>query len=102
MTTQAGWTVQVTGTVAQIYRIDVDKSGRHPRFMVRLHLNVEAVDDAGADLELNPRLSVQGKETEIIQQLGRAPQVGDRVIVRSSGLEKQPKLLSIVGIKFAA
>ncbi|CAG0933337.1 hypothetical protein TFLX_03006 [Thermoflexales bacterium] len=102
MTTQTGWTVQVTGTVTQVYRMDVDKSGRHPRFMVRLHLEVEAVDDAGAGLELNARLSVQGKETEITQQLGRAPQVGDRVMVRSSGTEKQPKQLSIDGIQFAA
>ena len=102
MTTQTGWTIQVTGTVDQIYRIDVDKSGRHPKYMIRLQLQLESVDPAGAQLELNTPLAVQGKEAEVIQQLGRSVQVGDRLVVRSSGTEKHPRLLAIDGIQFAA
>lgn len=99
---QTGWVVRITGTVAQIHRLDVDKSGRHPKYMVRIQLNAEAVDDAGFGLELDAPVVLQGKETEIVQQLGRNLQTGERLIIRSSGTEKHPRLLIMDGLQFVA
>lgn len=100
-TVQEGWTITVIGEVTRLHKINVDKSGRHPKYMVQIQMKVESVDDAGAGIELESPILLQGRETEVVNYLKRLPTVGERLVVQSYGLEKRPRLLSINGAKFA-
>jgi hypothetical protein len=101
MTIQRGWTLQITGVVLRVRRQDLDKSGRNPKYMVRIQLNVEEFDDAGAGLELDSPARMQAWEKDIVGYLGRPLEVGDRIVVRSFSLEKRPYILRIENAEFA-
>ncbi len=100
--TQQGWQIKVKGEVARISKIDVDKSGKNPKYMVRIRLNVESMDDGGFGVELMPQMQAQGKETNLLQQIKQLPTVGEHIVIHSSGFDKRPSLLNINHIEFVS
>jgi hypothetical protein len=102
MTVQKGWKIRITGVVDSISKVDVDKSGRNPNIMVYVQLGIEALDDAGAGVVLDSPIRLRGREAQILKQLGRPLESGDRIVVQSSGVGNRPPALFIDEVKFAA
>ena len=98
---QEGWNIVLHGEVIEVSKLNVDKSGRNPKYMLYLQLTVESVNKNEFNVELDSVVHAQGRESEILHQLSKLPEIGDHIIIHSSGHEKRPKRLRINRIEYA-
>jgi hypothetical protein len=79
------WTLTITGTVVRIDRENIDKSGRHPKFMLSFVMRPEQID-APPEATLPDELAIRIADREL-PRLGAEPRVGERVTMtaRASG-----------------
>ncbi|MEO1378369.1 MAG: hypothetical protein AAFW70_29695 [Cyanobacteria bacterium J06635_10] len=90
----------IHGEVNHVNRLDIDKSGRNPKYKVSINLAPTKIEGAQIDLSTNSFIKFQGKEKEILEQIERLPVIGDHLIIESSTTEDQPRILPIKKIKF--
>jgi hypothetical protein len=90
-----GWTVEVSGIVKGVTRLNVDKSGRNPRYNYFMTVERETVNYDNCDFELELETQFTAKEKLLTESLGRPIQRGDRVAIKSSGAGRKPRMLPI-------
>jgi hypothetical protein len=90
MATSLGdWTLRLTGEVVAIEREDLDKSGRHPKYMLTFRIrpsSVEAPEGATVPAEIPVRI----KDLELAKKIEMPPVVGDRVTVTAKASGPRP------------
>lgn len=87
--TLGDWILRVTGDVVAIEREDLDKSGRHPRYM--LTFRVRPVElDAAPGATVPDEVPVRIKDLELARMMPTAPAVGDRVRVTAKASGPRP------------
>lgn len=93
--------VIITGTILKISSVDVDKSGKHPKYMLFVKLKVESTGNTDSGINIDSVVTLQAKEADFIKQLGRIPQVGDCVVVTTDVSGKHPKIITLGKISFS-
>ncbi|MEE3716315.1 hypothetical protein V2H45_06115 [Tumidithrix elongata RA019] len=93
-----GWVITVKGTVQSISKTDVDKGGHNPKYMCFFTVKDDEIVYENCDFQLGEKIQFRGKEKQIIEELGREMKIGDKVNVRSTGIEKKPRILSMTQI----
>jgi hypothetical protein len=86
MATLGDWTLRVTGEVVAIDREDLDKSGRHPKYMLTFRIRPSSVE-APEGAKIPDEIPVRIKDLELDKKMKARPVVGDRITVtaRASG-----------------
>jgi len=86
MATLGDWTLRVTGEVVAIDREDLDKSGRHPKYMLTFRIRPSSVE-APEGATIPDEIPVRIKDLELDKKVKTRPVVGDRITVtaRASG-----------------
>lgn len=86
MATLGDWTLRVTGEVVAIDREDLDKSGRHPKYMLTFRIRPSSVE-APEGATIPDEIPVRIKDLELDRKVKARPVVGDRITVtaRASG-----------------
>jgi len=92
--------VYITGAVKSIESINVDKSGKNPRFILHFTVKIIRYDDGGWDTILGPEIKCVIKEEDLLKQTGRKLKPGDRVLITAYITEKSPKVIAAYSIKF--
>jgi predicted component of type VI protein secretion system len=92
--------VSITGTVKTIDSINIDKSGKNPRFMLHFIMKIENYDDGGWDTILGPEIKCVIKEEDLLKQTGSKLKAGDRVLIITHITEKSPAVIAVYSIKF--
>ncbi|MGD1908339.1 MAG: hypothetical protein ACFB0C_20445 [Leptolyngbyaceae cyanobacterium] len=100
--TTQGWMITVKGTVKSFSKRDIDKSGRNPKFVYFVTINKEKAFCESCDFELGEKVRFRVKEKQVLAELGREIKHGDTIEVKSSGIERNPKFLSVSSIKLVA
>ena len=79
------WTLTVTGVIARVDRENLDKSGKHPRYMLSFVITPEQLD-APREATLPAELAIRIADRELAR-FGPEPTVGERVTMtaRASG-----------------
>jgi hypothetical protein len=95
------WTLTVTGAIARVERENIDKSGRNPRFLLRLVIAPDGPDaiDAPAEARLPAELAVQITEIDLAQLGAAEPRAGERVRLRARGNGPAPATFYLTGIE---
>lgn len=93
--------IAITGTVNFIDRIDADKSGKNPKYILQFTLKVESYDDSEGWAMLGSIINCTVKERTVIEQTGKTLKSGDRVIITSNIIDLHPEVISVQRIKFA-
>lgn len=94
------WKITITGMVKNVNIIDVDKSGRNPRFILRFTVQIETYDDGGWETVLGPEAKIVYREKDLKEQTGRELKAGDRIFITAYITEKSPDLIEAESIKF--
>jgi len=92
--------VYITGAVKSIESINVDKSGKNPRFILHFIIKIIRYDDGGWDTILGPEIKCVIKEEYLIKQTGRKLKQDDRVLITSHIIEKSPKVIAVYAVEF--
>lgn len=90
----------IHGEVKHMNRLDIDKSGRNPKYQISIHLVPTNIEGHEKDLSASSLIKFQTKEKEILEQLDRLPNVGDYLIIETITTEEQLRILPIHNIKF--
>ncbi|MEA5516992.1 hypothetical protein [Nodularia sp. UHCC 0506] len=90
----------IRGEVKSINRLNIDKSGRNPKYQININLAPTSIEGAELGSDSNSLLILQSRETEILEQMDRLPIVGDNLIIESFSNEEAPRMLPIKKIKF--
>jgi hypothetical protein len=93
--------VIISGTVGYIDRVDVDKRGKHEKFMLHFTLKVDSYDDSSGWALIGSIIKCVVKEQTVIAQTGRTLQSGDKVILTANIMDIHPEVISVQRIKFA-
>lgn len=96
---QNGWDITVYGEVKHVNRLDLDKSGRNPKNIIRINMTVEQIDGLDSIIRTSSSIIFQGTEADVLQKLGRLPELGDRLVVVSFTRETEAQILPIYSIK---
>jgi hypothetical protein len=90
MATSLGdWTLHVAGEVVAIDREDLDKSGRHPKYMLTFRIRPSSVE-APEGVTLPDEIPVRIKDVELEKKIATPPAVGDRVAVTAKASGRRP------------
>ena len=92
--------VTITGTVGYVERVDIDKTGKHKKFMLHFSLKVESYDDSAGWALIGSIIKCVVKEQTVIGQTGRSLQNGDRIIITSNIIDINPEVIAVHKIKF--
>ena len=90
----------IHGEVKHMNRLDIDKSGRNPKYQVGINLLPTKIEGREKDLSTSSLIKFQAKEKEILEQIDRLPNVGDYLIIETTTTEEQLRILPIHKIKF--
>ncbi len=90
-----GWVITLEGTVESLSKTDIDKSGRNPKYMSSFTVKNEKANYENCDFELGEKVQFRAKDTQIAQNLDRELKVGDKVQIRTTGTDKNPRVLSV-------
>lgn len=96
---QNGWEVTVYGEVQYVNVLDLDKSGRNPKNVIRINMTVERSEGLESAIGTSSHIMFQGTEADVLQKLGHSPQLGDRLVVVSFTRQTEPQILPIYSIK---
>ena len=93
------WLVEVTGTVVRVERLNLDKSGKNPKWMISFWMDCEEVEPE----KLPQGFLLQEKEWKvkdfILKKWQEAePVVGERLKVTGSGLGTAPSRLEVTSL----
>lgn len=92
--------VSITGVVTHINRMDVDKSGKNPRFMLHFTVKIESYDSGGWDIILGPEIKCVMRESDLFKQTGEHITTGTRVLITAHTSEEKPEVISVYNLKF--
>ncbi|WP_424103117.1 hypothetical protein [Moorena producens] len=82
-----GWTLTLTGEITEISKLNVDKSGRNPKYLIYGSIDLEKYSLQGAKFPIPSLVHFKGKEKDIFKQVRRELVVGDRVTLCTRGLD---------------
>jgi predicted component of type VI protein secretion system len=92
--------VYITGVVKSLESINVDKSGKNPRFILHFIFKITRYDDGGWDTILGPEIKCVIKEEDLLKQTGLKLKPGDSVLITAHITEKSPKVIAVYAIEF--
>lgn len=92
--------VSITGIVTSIDSINIDKSGKNPRFILHFMVKIESYDDGGWDTVLGPEIKCVISETDLLKKTGQKLMGGDRVLIITHIIEKSPTVIAVYTIEF--
>lgn len=81
------WNLHVRGEITALKQTNIDKSGRHPRFVIYGTISVADFDLEGADFEVPSEINFQGPEKEILQQTTKPLVIGEQVSLHFGGTD---------------
>lgn len=90
----------IHGEVKSINRLNIDKSGRNPKYQVSIYLDPTSIEGSPMGLDSNSLLRFRGRETEILGQIDRLPIVADNLVIESFFDQQNTGILPIKSIKF--
>ena len=90
----------IHGEVKHMNRLDIDKSGRNPKYQISIHLVPTKIEGHEQDLSASSLIQFQAREKEILEQIDKLPDVGDYLIIETIATEEQLIILPIQKIKF--
>lgn len=90
------WTLTVTGVIARIDREDLDKSGKHPRFMLSFVVTPAHLD-APAEATLPAELAIRIADRELAR-FGPEPKVGETVTMTARASGPRPATFYLSGL----
>lgn len=98
MATIGDWVLRVTGDIVAVDREDLDKSGKHPKFM--LTFRVRPVElDAAPGATVPDEVPVRIKDSELAKLSAVAPAVGDRVRLSAKANGPKPATFYLTAIE---
>lgn len=92
--------VYIYGIVKLISSIDVDKSGNNPKFILHFTVKISNYDDGGWDTILSPEIRCIIKEKDLLKQTGRELKEGDKVLITTHIIEKEPEVVEAYALEF--
>jgi hypothetical protein len=95
---QGDWILDATGAVVRVERENIDKSGRNPRFLLRIVLAPESVD-APPEARLPAQLVIQVQESDLAKLGAAEPKAGARVKVKARGNGPAPATFYLTAIE---
>jgi hypothetical protein len=99
--TTQGWVANVKGVVQGVSKTDVDKSGRHPKYIYFITVLKEDSICNSCAFELEQEIKFRVKEKHLLESIGREIKRGDRVEVQTSGIGQMPRIFRTVSIKLS-
>lgn len=93
------WDLAVTGTVTRIDRENLDKSGRHPKYMLSLVIAPAALPRLPDGASLPAELAVRVKSVDLPKLTPDEIAVGDRVELTARANGPTPATLRLTAIK---
>ena len=90
----------IQGEVKSINRLNIDKSGRNPKYQININLDPTSIEGDSMGLDSNSLLRFRGRETEILGQIDRLPIVADNLVIESFFDGQNTVILPIKSIKF--
>ena len=96
---QNGWEVTVYGEVTHVNVVDLDKSGRNPKNVMRINMTIERIEGLESTIGTSSHIIFQASEADVLLKLGRSPEAGDHLVVESFTREREPQILPIYSIK---
>jgi hypothetical protein len=100
MASLGDWTLRVAGEVVAIEREDLDKSGRHPKYMLTFRIEpseIEAPEGAVLPAVIPARI----KDLELDRLVKVRPAVGDRIVVTARASGARPATFYITAVAAA-
>lgn len=91
------WILTATGAVVRVERENIDKSGKNPRFLLRIVLAPESVD-APPEARLSVELVLQIQDRDLAK-LGPEPKPGARIKVKARGNGPSPATFYLTAIE---
>ncbi len=92
--------ITITGVVKTTNLVNIDKSGKNPRFMLHFLVQITRYDDGGWGTVLGPEVTFVGREKDLIEQTGGRIETGKKVLITAQIIEKSPKTIAVNTIKF--
>ena len=92
--------VYITGVVKSLESINIDKSGKNPRFIVHFIVKIIRYDDGGWNTILGPEIKCVIKEEDLLKQTGRKLKQEDRVLITTHITEKSPKVIAVHAMEY--
>lgn len=71
------WNLTVKGEIMKLHRTNIDKSGKHPRYILYGTIHIDTYQLDGADFEIKESLNFQGKESDFNKKNITSLAVGD-------------------------
>ncbi len=100
MASLGDWKLRVTGEVMAIDREDLDKSGRHPKYMLTFRIQPSSVD-APDGATLPALIPARIKDLELDRLVKVRPAVGDRITVTARASGSKPATFYITAVAAA-
>lgn len=96
-TVRYAWTATVTGTITGIDRDNVDKSGKNPKWLIRIHVEPTKVE-APPGKTLVGEVEFLTRESELLPMLdGTMPKVGDVFVGTGTVANDDTNMLQLTG-----
>ncbi len=92
--------ISITGIVKSTNLVNIDKSGKNPRYMLHFIVNITKYEDGGWGTVLDPEVTFVGREKDLIEQTGGRIEAGKKVFITAQIIEKSPKTIAVHTIKF--
>ena len=93
------WDLAVTGTIARIDREDLDKSGRHPKYMLSLVVTPARVPVVPEGAMLPAELAVRVKSADLARLTPDELAPGDTVELTARANGPEPTTLRLTAIR---
>jgi hypothetical protein len=93
------WELAVTGTIARIDREDLDKSGRHPKYMLSFVVEPDLPPSLPEGALLPAELAVRVKSLDLPRLTRDELSPGDRVELTARAHGPRPSTLKLTAIK---
>jgi hypothetical protein len=98
VTTVGDWVLRGTGDIVAVDREDLDKSGKHPKYMLTFRVKPVELDIA-AGATVPAEVPVRIKDSELARMSPVAPAVGDRVRLAAKASGPRPATFYLTSIE---
>ncbi|MGK7888497.1 MAG: hypothetical protein AB4042_04125 [Leptolyngbyaceae cyanobacterium] len=89
----------IHGEVISVGRLNIDKSGRNPKYQVSVALKPSKIEGGNIDLQRD-LLVFKAPESQILEQIERLPNTGEEIGVESRVSSDSPRTFPIIKIWF--
>jgi hypothetical protein len=96
---EGDWTINATGTIVHVDKENVDKSGRHPKFVYQFLIHTETAEATLAGAHLPTDLAVHVRDQELLRIAGELLVVGDRVAIAARANGPNPAFFYLTGAR---